>query len=140
MKIMFENCLYFNTNALARLLDKTWSEAFLEFNLTPSQGFMLRVIGKNAGISVRELALHLVISRPTTSRALDILEKRGLIIRKTIAKDGREINIFPTQETLELVIKLDEKSAQITKKLKAILSEEMFENFVKSARMIVAKI
>lgn len=137
---MFEECLYFNTNALARLLDKLWSEAFYEFNLTPSQGFMLRVIGRNDGINAHALANILVISRPTASRALDILEKRGLIKRKSISKDGREINLFLANEAKNIVEKIDAKSAQITKKLKENLGENIFKEFVETSKIIKAKI
>jgi hypothetical protein len=39
MHSMFDHCLYFNTTALARLVDKEWTLAFKPFGVTPSQGF-----------------------------------------------------------------------------------------------------
>ena len=39
---MFDHCLYFNTTALARLLEKEWTAAFAGFDLTPPQAFLLR--------------------------------------------------------------------------------------------------
>ena len=44
MASMFDHCLYFNTTALARLVDKEWTQAFKPFGVTPSQGFMLSLI------------------------------------------------------------------------------------------------
>ena len=41
---MFDHCFYFNTTALARILEREWTRAFKPFGLTPSQAFMLRVV------------------------------------------------------------------------------------------------
>ena len=50
---MFDHCLYFNTTALARLLEKEWSAAFASFELTPPQAFMLRLVLDQPGLSQR---------------------------------------------------------------------------------------
>ncbi|MDO9192553.1 MAG: helix-turn-helix domain-containing protein, partial [Undibacterium sp.] len=65
---MFDHCLYFNTHALARTLEREWTKAFKPFGLTPSQAFMLRAILATSGLLQNELAQMLVISRPTTTR------------------------------------------------------------------------
>ena len=41
---MFDHCLYFNTTALARVLERQWAEAFKPFDLTPPQAFLLRAV------------------------------------------------------------------------------------------------
>jgi DNA-binding MarR family transcriptional regulator len=78
---MFDHCLYFNTTALARLLEREWTRAFKQFGLTPSQAFMLRVVLEKPSLLQRELAKELVISRPTATRTLDGLQKMQLVER-----------------------------------------------------------
>jgi hypothetical protein len=39
---MFDRCLYFNVNALARVVNKKWAEGFEQFDLSPAHGYMLR--------------------------------------------------------------------------------------------------
>jgi len=41
---MFDHCLYFNTSALARRLEREWTVAFKPFDLTPPQAFTLRAV------------------------------------------------------------------------------------------------
>ena len=44
MAAMFDHCLYFNTTALARVVEREWAAAFKPFGLTPPQGFLLRLV------------------------------------------------------------------------------------------------
>ena len=76
---MFDQCLYFNTSALARRLEREWTEAFEPFGVTPPQGFMLRAVLERPGMLQRELSEVLSIARPTATRSLDGLEARGYI-------------------------------------------------------------
>ena len=85
---MFDHCLYFNTSALARRLDREWSEAFARFGLTPAQGFMLRAVLDRPGMAQSQLAEEMSIARPTATRALDGLERLGLIERQSSERDG----------------------------------------------------
>ena len=87
---MFDHCLYFNTTALARQLEREWAKAFEPFGLTPPQAFMLRAILDQPGLMQSEIARTLTIARPTATRALDGLMAKGLIERRSSARDGRE--------------------------------------------------
>jgi DNA-binding MarR family transcriptional regulator len=93
---MFDHCLYFNTTALARLVDKEWTQAFKPFGVTPSQGFMLRLVLKQPGMPQHEIADELTISRPTATRLLDGLQALGLVERRSLESDGRHWAVFPT--------------------------------------------
>jgi len=53
---MFDHCLYFNTSALARRLEREWSEAFEDFGLTPPQAFMLRAVIERQELLQSELS------------------------------------------------------------------------------------
>ena len=133
---MFDHCLYFNTTALARLVDKEWTRAFKPFGLTPSQGFMLRVVLKQPGTPQHELADILTIARPTTTRLLDGLQTLGLIERRGLASDGRHWAVFPTASAEALGPALNKASGEVTRRLQQKIGKENFDETVASVRNV----
>lgn len=131
---MFDECLYFNTTALARRLEREWTDAFAPFELTPPQGFMLRAIINRPGMLARELSDELVIARPTATRALDGLEARGYIERRRTNGDGREVAIFPTSKAADIKVALNGASAAVTARLKRVLGSTEFGETVSKLR------
>jgi len=131
---MFDQCLYFNTTALARRLEREWAAAFEPFDLSPPQGFLLRAILATPGVPQRELAAMLAIARPTATRALDQLSQKGYVERRTSAGDGREVFIFPTDKASAIQVRLNDASGRVTQRLKRFLGEEVFEETVKKVR------
>jgi len=133
---MFDHCLYFNTTALARSLEREWTKAFKPFGLTPSQAFMLRVVLEKPSLLQNELAKELAISRPTATRTLDGLQKLGLVERRTTESDGREYAIYPTASAQKIEESLKGASAIVTKRLKKELGQSHFEETVLKMRNI----
>jgi MarR family transcriptional regulator, temperature-dependent positive regulator of motility len=131
---MFEHCLYFNTAALARRLEREWAEAFEAFDLTTPQAFTLRAVLARPGMLQSELSDELSIARATTTRALDGLEEKGYIDRRRSQSDGREISIFPTREAVRLKTSLNEASGTVTAKLKKTLGNAEFADTVSKIR------
>jgi MarR family transcriptional regulator, temperature-dependent positive regulator of motility len=131
---MFDHCLYFNTTALARRLEREWAAAFEPFDLSPPQGFLLRAILATPGVPQRELAATLAIARPTATRALDQLSEKGFVERRPSAGDGREVFIFPTDKASEIQVRLNAASGQVTHRLKRVLGQEVFEETVDKVR------
>ena len=131
---MFDHCLYFNTSALARRLEREWSEAFRPFDLTPPQAFTLRAILGRPGLLQRELADELGISRPTATRALDGLAAKGLVERRASERDGREATVFATDAAREIHQALDAASGEVTRRLKGLLGEDAFVDTVAKVR------
>lgn len=127
---MFDHCLYFNTTSLARLLEREWSRAFQPYGLTPSQAFLLRVILEKPGSLQRELAQMMTISRPTATRTLDGLQKLGLIERRDSKHDGREWEIYPSAQAIELKAPLNAASAEVTRLMKKRLGTTVFADAV----------
>jgi DNA-binding MarR family transcriptional regulator len=127
---VFEHCLYFNTTALARRLDKEWTDAFVPYGLTPAQAFMLRVVLARPGVVQNELAEAMSIARPTATRALDGLEKLGLVARQPTERDGREVAVLPTDRAIQMKAALNEASGAVTKRLKRLLGDEGFDDTV----------
>jgi DNA-binding MarR family transcriptional regulator len=135
---VFDGCLYFNGTALARLLEREWARAFAPFDLSPPQAFMLRVVNERPGLLQRELAESLTVARPTATRLLDGLERRGLIRRATAAGDRRECMIHPTPSALEIAPALNAASGRVTKRLKQKLGAEAFDSTVTQIRRVTS--
>lgn len=127
---MFEHCLYFNTAALARKLDKEWSRAFKSFGLTVPQAFMLRAVLERPGMLPRELADEMVIARPTVTRALDGLQAKGLILRRSLEYDGRELQVHPTELAIAMKEALNSAAVAVTARLKKVLGAGEFTETV----------
>lgn len=134
LSAMFDHCLYFNTTALARRLEREWTEAFAMFELSPPQAFMLRVILAKPGLLQRELADELSIARPTATRALDFLQTKGLIERRGRDGDGREVCIQPTKDAIAIHAALNKASGTVTSKIKSLLGEAEFGETVSKIR------
>jgi DNA-binding MarR family transcriptional regulator len=127
---MFDQCLYFNTTALARRLEREWSGAFEPFGLTPPQAFMLRAILNQPGLRQSELSAELAIARPTATRALDFLERKHYIERRPTAGDGREISVWPTSSATAIKLALNDASGAVTARLKKSLGAGRFADAV----------
>jgi DNA-binding MarR family transcriptional regulator len=133
---MFDHCLYFNTTALARVLEREWTRAFKPFGLTPSQAFMLRVVLDKPSLLQSALASELAIARPTATRTLDGLQKLGLVERRGTATDGREYAIHPTASAVALGDQLNAASAGVTRRLKKELGATDFDDTVAKVKKI----
>jgi len=133
---MFDHCLYFNTTALARLVEREWTLAYKSFDLTPPQGFVLRVVLNKPGLLNRELAELLGIARPTATRLLDNLDAKKLIERRPSEGDGREWNIFPTEAGTALKAPINKASADVDKRMRAHIGEARFNEVVGSMSQI----
>ena len=135
---MFEQCLYFNTTSLARLVEKAWADAFREFGLTPSQAFCLRVVNARPGIRPSELADILGVSRATATRLLDHLQAKGWVTRLAYGADNRELSVMPTGKAKSSASQIERSGAEMSKKMKAALSGSELSAIVEKLR--IAKI
>jgi len=135
---MFDHCLYFNTTALARRLEREWAAAFSPFALTPPQAFMLRSILDHPPMLQSEVAAALAISRPTATRTLHGLVEKGLVERRSTTRDGREQTIHPTAAAVAIHAALNEASGKVTRRLKRLLGEEAFSETVRQVRGVRA--
>lgn len=132
---MFDHCLYFNTTALARVLEREWTRAFKPFGLTPAQGFMLRAVLDAPGMLQSQLAGELVISRATATRTLDGLQKLALIERHATEHDGRESAIVPTRKAQAIRESLNNASGEVTRRLKRELGPVQFDDTVAKVKL-----
>ena len=131
---MFEECLYFNSNALARTVSRVWAEAYKPFDLSPPHAFMLRVVLAKPGLMPRELAKELSLSRSTVTRFLDSLEKRDFLMRKMATQDGREIQVYPTKAAIEIHEQLDQTGRNLSKLMGKLIGQDDLSQTVSNLR------
>jgi DNA-binding MarR family transcriptional regulator len=131
---MFDHCLYFNTTALARVVEREWAAAFKPFGLTPPQGFLLRMVLAQPGLSQHELATELTIARPTATRLLDGLQALGLVERRDAEHDARHWAVFPTAAAQQIHAELNAASGQVTQRIQRQIGKENFTDTVSKVR------
>lgn len=78
---IFDECLYFSSNRLARHMNHIADEAFRELNVTPTQGFTLIAIREKDLHTPTEIAAELKMDTSTITRFLDKVEKLGYVKR-----------------------------------------------------------
>lgn len=133
---MFEECLYFNSNALARTVTRLWTEAYKPFDLSPPHAFLLRMVLAKPGLMPRELAEQLHLSRSTVSRFLDSLEKRDLLQRAMATSDGRELQVFPTPVAKALHKDLDKTGQRLTQHMRKLIGSDDLAQTLQHIRQV----
>jgi DNA-binding MarR family transcriptional regulator len=105
----------------------------LGIEITVDQWVLLKVIEENAGLSQSELAEMSFRDPASITRTLDLLDKKGLIVRKPIANNRRQYSVELTKvgdyfiaQNSELVADLRERA------LKGFSKKEVeeFSNFL----------
>ncbi len=66
------------------------------YDITPEQWLVLHYVSSFEGICQKDIASMTFKDRPTITRILDNLEKKGLILRRTGDTDRREFRLFLT--------------------------------------------
>ena len=133
---MFEECLYFNSNALARTVTRIWTDKYRQFDLSPPHAFLLRVVLANPGMLPRELADELNLNRSTITRFLDSLEKNDFLIRKATGGDGREVQIYPTSKAKKIHKELNNTGKELTQLMREILGSDELSEIVSNIRKV----
>jgi DNA-binding MarR family transcriptional regulator len=132
---MFDRCLYFNVNALARVVNKKWAEGFEQFDLSPAHGYMLRAVLANPGVNQKELATSLKLEKSTITRFVDALQKKKLVIRKkSDGTDGREQNIYPTSKATKIYEDLEDLGNDLYKSMVSSFGKEKLTALVAQLR------
>lgn len=133
---MFEHCLYFNTTALARVVEREWARAFKPLGLTPPQGFLLRLVLAQPGLSQYEIASELTISRPTATRLIDGLQALALVERRAAAHDARHWSVYPTEKAMHMQDPLNAASGAVTRRIQQHVGKENFAETVGRVRAV----
>lgn len=92
-----------------------------EYGITTEQWSVLFQIFSHEGMNQREIASKAYKDQPTTTRIIDMLEKKNLVIRKPSPSDRRAYELFLTDEGAALsqsILPLEEKlNEDLTRKI-----------------------
>lgn len=133
---MFDHCLYFNTTALARLVEREWAVAFKPFGVTPPQGFLLRMVLKTPGLLQYEIAAELTIARPTATRLIHGLQALNLVERRGTKADGRHWAVYPTAKAEAMQAAINKASGEVTSRIQQQIGKEYFDETVAHVRSV----
>ena len=138
---MFDRCLYFNVNALARVVNKQWSKAFDQYDISPAHGYMLRVVLSNPGISQKQLANELRLEKSTITRFVDALQEKGFVVRRRNGtEDARELSIYATEKAKAIHAELEELGDSLYQTMVSKIGAENLELLVSEIRESTRKI
>lgn len=70
----------------------------LGLGITIEQWVLLKIIHENEGISQKELASSSYRDPASITRTLNLLEKKGLVLRKTIPENKRQHEVYLSKE------------------------------------------
>lgn len=119
---------------LKRELRKSFQADGLD--VTPYQWIVLYRLWEQEGLTQAEIAERTIKDKPTITRMVDVLEKKGLVIRRNVENDRRVYKIYLTEKGKILEQKLVPiVEEHIEKALTGIASDE-----VERAKKLLRKI
>lgn len=136
---MFERCLYFNVNALARAVNRIWDEAFAALELSPAHAYLLRLVLQEPGLGQKAIAEELRLEKSTVTRFVDALQTRGLVTRAP-GEDGRSQRILPTARAKKLGQRLEQTGDELYRRMGEQLGREGLKALVTELRDAAGKL
>ena len=133
----YSNCLYFTSNALARKVEKLAIESWKQVNLSPSHGYLLKLVIENPGLQPGNLADELQLTPSTITRLIEKLEDKKLVVRTS---DGRSANVYPTPSGKNLLPKLDGCVKNFYEKYSIILGKEESSHLITGMHKLADKL
>lgn len=138
---MFEQCLYFNLNALTRRINRIWDDAFASTELSPAHAYLLRLVLEEPGLSPKQLGDALKLKKSTVTRFIDGLEFKGFVIRKRSGEhDSRLIAIHPTRQARSIQTKLEQQEEKLYQSLCIRLGEQRVKELVQLSKQTLDKL
>ncbi len=117
-------CLYYASNALARITTRMAEEEFASVGLSPSYAFLIMTVAKKPGIQPGEISKELELTPSTITRLIEKMEKKGLLRRKF---EGKTTGVFITAKGEALTIDIKKCWLNLYLRFKETLGEEQAE-------------
>lgn len=93
-----ETLLGYNTRRAWLVVSEVFQERMAPFSLRPVDLSVLSLVGRNPGITSRQLCATLGVLPPNLVGLVNALEKRGLLTRQPHPHDGRAMGLHLTAE------------------------------------------
>ncbi|HMQ53132.1 MAG TPA: MarR family transcriptional regulator [Anaerolineae bacterium] len=120
-----DTSLGFVINRTAQRLKLELQHAFKAqgYDITPEQWAVLSRLWEQEGLNQVELAERTFKDKPNVTRMLDVLERRGFVIRQKDDTDRRAYRVFLTEPGRQLQAKLVPLAVEVLEKGQKYLSE-----------------
>ncbi len=133
---MKDKTIDYTLRATWQTIARMYNEEASKYGATMAVGFALLSIDKDKGIPSTALAPKMGMEPTSLTRTLKTMEKKGLIIRKKNAKDGRGVNIYLTEEGKAKRELSKNTVIQFNNTIKNIIGEDKIVNFLETAEQI----
>ena len=130
-------CLYYSANALSRLMTKMADEEFAMTGLSSSYAFLLMSVNDKPGIQPKEISEQMQLTPSTITRLIEKMEQKKLLERKST---GRTTEVFPTEKSKELGLKIKEAWRNLYKRYSDLIGEEEAKKLTAKIHEAVTKI
>lgn len=135
--IQLDDCLFFSSCKLARVLGKTAEDEFKVTGLSPSHAFLLHIVNIRSGIQQKQIGELLHMTPSTITRFIEKLENKGLVLRKS---EGKNVYIFKTEKGLLLQPDIEKAWERVHDIYTDILTFEEREQFIVTVNKIIDKL
>lgn len=118
-------------NSLLRVEEQKLSKGEFE-NISVKEMHLIEVVVnlKDDNIA-KKIAQELNITQGSLTTAVSTLEKKGMLIRKSDAKDKRVVKIYATEKAMKLYEKHMEFHKELVNAVTSVLSEEELDVFIR---------
>jgi len=117
---IFENCLFFSTNSLARSLDSIANKAFSDMDVTPTEGFTLLCVSDMKIFSPTKISRTLNMSASTITRFIAKLVKLHYL---EYHKTGRNVRLELTPLGVAKSVEVKKRWGIIRQKIAKVLPD-----------------
>jgi DNA-binding MarR family transcriptional regulator len=107
------------------------------YDVTPEQWAVLNRLWEQDGLSQVELAERTFKDKPGTTRILNLLEKKGVVLRRRDSQDGRVIRVFLTKTGKDFKEKLIACAEEVLAKSGQNLTKEEVAQFKRTLNKIL---
>ena len=133
----YKQCIYFASNALARIVEKLSIEVWKKVDLSPSHAYLLMLVLEEPGMQPGAIAGQLRLTPSTITRLIEKLESRKLVVRTT---EGKITNVYPTPKAKELYPQLIACATEFTNMYYEILGKEESDKLTRTMAKVADKL
>lgn len=106
------------------------------YGITPEQWSMLNQIDRSQGLIQKEIAERTGKDKPTTTRILDHLEKKGFIYKKPGEHDRRSFLVYSTELGRSVIRETTPIEDSVTEDVRSCLTDEEYDTMLELLQRI----
>lgn len=100
---MLDSSAGFMMGVTYRKISQLFMQRLKPFDITPEQWLVLYCVREQDGMIQKDIAAKSYKDKPTTTRILDVLESKGMVVRQPGESDRRSFIVHATEKGKELI-------------------------------------